>query len=270
MKKRFFALSFILVTGFGVCAQTSEEVAESEVTALPSVVTESVISPASTPAKTVNWFTVKPEFSLLGQAVITNYHDFVQYTLGLDIILEADMKELVSKAGVRFDFRKFDYTYQGFYAPTLWGKFNPGITMIHHLSFYYDQYLEYDLLIGPHIAYKPFNWFDFSLDFLYQHKSAMIYAIKDEVPFVLSNCPAFDLTFNFHLIPELSIDFTIASYNFFKYHLFFAPNVTLGLKYRANKHYEARLYAEIQYVDMFTLSANLNRFTTGASVCWRF
>ncbi|MBQ5471966.1 MAG: hypothetical protein IIT58_08195, partial [Treponema sp.] len=65
MKKRFFALLFILVTGFGVCAQTSE--------------------------KTVNWFTVKPEFSLLGQAVITNYHDFVQYTLGLDIILEADM-----------------------------------------------------------------------------------------------------------------------------------------------------------------------------------
>ena len=187
-----------------------------------------------------------------------------------DVVLKSDMKELQNTVGLRFDFKKFDVSYWGVYAPTLWNRFSPGITLINHLSFYYDEYLEFDFLVGPHIAYKPFKWFDFFFDFMYQFKSTTIYAIADKVPSVISNCPAFNLTFNFHIIPELSIDLTFSSYNFFKYYLFFSPNMTLGLKYSANEHYDARLFAEIQYVDMFTLSANLNRFTTGASVCWRF
>ncbi len=283
MKKRvsvFLLVLFLVWNGFSqeVSVSTDDTSPNAETVLVNETVSsteavsfdQNVLSEVNKNDSIVNWFTPKAEWSLLGQAIITNYHNFVQYTIGLDVVLKSDMKELQNTVGLRFDFKKFDVSYWGVYAPTLWNRFSPGITLINHLSFYYDEYLEFDFLVGPHIAYKPFKWFDFFFDFMYQFKSTTIYAIADKVPSVISNCPAFNLTFNFHIIPELSIDLTFSSYNFFKYYLFFSPNMTLGLKYSANEHYDARLFAEIQYVDMFTLSANLNRFTTGASVCWRF
>lgn len=209
-------------------------------------------------ADVVNWITPKPAISIVSGATFEAGKDVSPRNVFVDLSSALAMKELNCFAGFQFQTSIFDFTSSVTYAPTFFNHFNFGPKMIFHSQHYDDIYLELDLLGGAYLKYTKSRKFAVALDFLYHFKCAKIFSIEDSVPWLVNTSIAFCTTFTVRPFSPLCVEFTISSYSDYRYMLFFAPDFRLSTEYDFSRAFSLGSEIEIQYIDMFTLSSNIN------------
>lgn len=209
-------------------------------------------------AEIVNWITPKPVFYLVNGITLENGNDVVPQTTLLDMSLTADMDQLKLMAGGQFQLSIMDFTTSAIYAPTFFNHFNFGGKTVLHFKYYHDLFFENDFLSGLYFRYFTGKRFSVAADFMYHHKAAHIFEIKNDVFWLCNQNVAFKVDFDYVPVSRLLINFSIASYSDYRYMDFLAPDFKFLAEYKINKVLSAGFYTEIQYIDMFTLSSNLN------------
>lgn len=219
----------------------------------------------------VNFFTPEVEHTATVELQVNNYNNLYTFTLGTSAMVKADMKELTVTNGFEFYHSGFSLTNDTTYAPTLFNVLNVGGRMIHHYTFSYKTYFEYDFLAGLYVKYQPLPCLYFSASVLYQQKNSHIYELQDSsCPKIVSNCPAFDVMADYKPLEWLDITLSLSSFTFTKYNLFFSPNTRINAEFKVNPFLYIGIGGEIQFVDFFTLSANFNRLSCDVNISWRF
>lgn len=200
----------------------------------------------------------------------TNHKNFNAYKLGTFGQIEVDMKELYSNSGIYLYKNGFGFGNDIHYAPTFFDVLNLGVRVINHFDLFYKEFYDYNCLFGVYTNYSPFSFLSFSLSILYQVKVSHIFQIQKTKKRLISTCPALDFLVKYMPTDFFTLYFTLSSFTFNKYDLFFAPIFNITGEYELNKNYFISLGGEIQYVDFFTLSANFSRFTAFIKFSWRF
>lgn len=217
-----------------------------------------------------NWFSDSKVWSLSVFGDSVNYKDFEHFQFGTGISGMLDMTELKTKIGIYLENHKIHGTAQLSYGPTLFSRLNPGVLLQNHFCRDSSYYFDYDLLIGPFVEYKPNTFFKLNCTLMFQQKFSFIENLPSSQKLVYNCCPAFNLDFSFYPLDRIFIDLTFSSYTFYRYFLFFAPDTRLALDFSPDKNLTLEVAAEVQAVDFFTLSANLNKLVFSAGATWRF
>lgn len=207
--------------------------------------------------KLVNFWTPEQNWSVRFQFNIEDSSDYLTIMAFPDFSCSLDMKEFRFNAGFRLFSNIFDFSSEFVYWPTFFRVLNVGVGSIFHINCVPKNFIETDFLIGGYLKYQPAKWFYVSLNFLYMLKNSHIYISDSETFRLKNNDKAFDLNFSFFPISPLHIYFNFSSYTQYKYMLYASPVFALGVSYRFPQKISVGLSADVQYIDFFTLSANL-------------
>lgn len=209
-------------------------------------------------AEIVNFYSSQKNWSVINGVGIENGADFAPLTTMVDISANLDMNEIKAGVGVRGQAGQTDFSMGAIYAPTFFNCFNAGAQSIFHLVYCNDTFVELDFLSGIYLGYHTEKKFDCMLNFLYHGKNARIFAIQDDVPWIRNNSIAFKTEINFRPVQKLNINFAVSSYSDYRFMIWFAPDFSLAVDYNLFDIFSLGSEIEIQYIDMFTLSSNLN------------
>ena len=168
------------------------------------------------------------------------------------------MQEIRSNAGIFVQPSQVDFSTEIIYWPTFFNCFNAGVGSIFHFVHCNDIFVEFDYLSGVYLSYHTPKKFDCMLNFLYHGKAARIFAIQDDVPWLKNSSIAFRTEFNFRPVSQLNLNLSVSSYSMYRYMLWFAPDFSFSADYKFFDMFAVGGQIEIQYIDMFTLSSNLN------------
>lgn len=221
-------------------------------------------------AQNINFFTSKIEKTLTGGLTFRHLSDFSMENAAADICFSADMKELSFNSGFKLQSGIFDFTTQARYAPTIARHFNVGVMSTFHINVYSDIFSEIDFLTGLYLKYDTLKHFKISSGIFYFYKEARIFSIADKIPRIYNHNLAKYIEFCFAPIQNLSLYMNIASYTYYRYTLYFSPDLKLGGEYRFSDWLSLGNEWDFQYIDMFTLSANYNGFENRFFVKLRF
>lgn len=214
--------------------------------------------PSFAAAKIVNFFTPQLNWSVTNGLALENGADFAPMTTAVDISADLNMREIQANAGFLLQPSQVDFSTEVVYWPTFFNCFNAGVGTILHFVSCHDIFTEVDFLSGVYLSYHTPKKFDCMLNFLYHGKSVRIFAIEDDVPELKNSSIALKTEFNFRPIKPLNLCLSVSSYSMYRYMLWFAPDFSLSADYKFLDMFAVGGQIEIQYIDMFTLSSNLN------------
>ncbi len=219
-----------------------------------------VLAGASRPlnAEIVNWISTEPEWTVTNGIILETGNDIGPQTTLVDVSSKLNMKEFSAFLGLQVQSSQTDMTTVAVYAPTFFNHFNFGSKTIVHIQHCPDIFFEADYLCGIYSRYATKRFFCVEGNFFYHAKAARIFAIEDSVPWLTNDTIAFELNMDFAPTERLSFSFDIASFSQYRYMLFLAPDFRLGGEYKLSDLISLGSLLEIQYIDMFTLSSNLN------------
>ncbi len=209
-------------------------------------------------AKIVDFFTPQMNWSVTNGLTFENGADFAPMTTAVDISADLNMREIRANAGFLLQPSQLDFSTEAVYWPTFFDCFNAGWGTIFHFVSCSDIFTEVDFLTGVYLSYHTPKKFDCMLNFLYHGKSAHIFAIEDDVPALKNSSIAFKTEFNFRPVAPLNLCLSVSSYSMYRYMLWFAPDFSFSADYKFIDMFAVGGEIEIQYIDMFTLSSNLN------------
>lgn len=209
-------------------------------------------------AEVVIFFTPKMRWSITNGLSLENGADFAPLTSAVDLSVDLDMQEIRSNAGIFVQPSQVDFSTEIIYWPTFFNCFNAGVGSIFHFVHCNDIFVEFDYLSGVYLSYHTPKKFDCMLNFLYHGKAARIFAIQDDVPWLKNSSIAFRTEFNFRPVSQLNLNLSVSSYSMYRYMLWFAPDFSFSADYKFFDMFAVGGQIEIQYIDMFTLSSNLN------------
>lgn len=213
-------------------------------------------------AEKVNFFSKDYSLSFQNGLSLENGSDFAPVTQSVDFSSYLDYHELFFSSGFKILPESMDFTTKAIYWPTLFNHFNTGVGTIFHLQDYHDTFLELDFLNGIFFKYDSLKVFSVSANFLHLYKAAKIYNLPKKYQWIVNNNNmALDVNFNFQITNSWNLYLDFASYSYYRYMLFFAPDIKLGANFHFSKTFVIGTEIEGQYIDMFTLSANLNSFS---------
>ena len=178
--------------------------------------------------------------------------------LGPDFSITFDQKEILIFGGMRFFQESFDLTQEWIYWPTFFENHQLGTGAIFH---YYDMYRlfrEFDFLPGLYYRYDNHRWFKFTGSLLYFRKDAYIDFSGENAIHIGNNNLAAKFSFEIRPVNKFQISLDFSSYSLYRYMLFFAPDLNLKFSLNLSKNFTTGLEFDVQYVDLFTLSANFN------------
>ncbi len=209
-------------------------------------------------AEIVSFFTPQKKWGVTTGLSLENGADFAPLTSAVDLSVDLNMREICANAGIFVQPSQVDFSTETVYWPTFFNCFNAGVGSVLHFVHCNDIFVEFDYLSGVYLSYHTPKKFDCMLNFLYHEKNSRIFAIKDDVPWLKNRSIAFKTEFNFRPISQLNLNLTISSYSMYRYMLWFAPDFSFSADYKFFDMFAVGGQVEIQYIDMFTLSSNLN------------
>lgn len=221
-------------------------------------------------AKTVNFFTPQMQWTLSGGLNLKYAPDLAFDNAAADTSVALDMKEIAAAAGFRLQNGIFDFTAQAAYAPTIAEHFNVGIQSVFHVNAYSDIFTETDFLCGVYFRYDTLKRFSLSAHISYLYKEARIFAIADAVPRIYNHNLAHALELSFRPLSALTLSASLASHTCYRYPLYFSPTLKFGGEYRLFDWFALGGEWSVQYIDIFTLSANFNGFENRFFIKLRF
>ncbi|MCR5290187.1 MAG: hypothetical protein K6E51_09375 [Treponema sp.] len=154
----------------------------------------------------------------------------------------------------------FDFTADAvwwFYNTTT-QKDNPkkiGLGGLYHYLLYEDISSTNDFMAGIHMQIGAFRHIIVDCDLDVQYKKAQIFAIKRHTPWLDNWNPALRFRLIYQCTNKSQLYAEIASYEYFRYMLFFAPSYTFGGFYHWNNGLFLGAELVPRYIDQFTLSS---------------
>lgn len=211
-------------------------------------------------AKPVQW--ISPETHLTLQSGVTFETD---KSLNLDSVpvnfsAQFDMTQFSIFAGFQVQPSIFDFTTYLCYAPTFFNHLSAGFKSLYHFKRYSAEYFENDFLEAFYLKYRINKYVAFDSDFAFHIKVTNIYSIEESLPWIKNYSFAFNFETLFNPIENLTIKSGVSSYTLYRYNLFFAPNYWLSAEYKFANLVSIGSKALVEYVDMYTLSANRRLF----------
>lgn len=209
-------------------------------------------------AEVVNFFTPDFSWKIENGISLQNGNDFSSNTIAMDFYNELNMNELILSSGIENSQEGFHFTTEAVYWPTIFRYFNVGVGSSFHVYVRDKEFVEIDLLSGIFIRYSNLDWFEFKGNCSFFEKLSKIYAIEDSVPWLENKNLALSMEFNFTPYDWLEAYLEIGSYEYYRYMLWFAPNVRIGFSIKVSPLIKIGSEIDFQYIDMFTLSSNCN------------
>lgn len=216
-------------------------------------------------AKVVTFFDVNEVDTELKQTFYYNYIETDRTDgVGLSTRLKFDLDQLVYDFGFFGINGKSDFTTELIYWPSFFGKLNLGVGFSYHLYSNPELFIEHDFLPGVYAKWKPNPYFELFTRFCFMEKVSVI------APGKIHQMELYNGTLNFNLALlwafsnewKFYVDFSSNSY--FEYPMFCTPFFSSGIE----KCLFGKLYGGMEltseWVDMFTISANMTTFTVQA------
>ncbi len=206
----------------------------------------------------INFYSPDYKISFQNGLTLESGTDAMPQHLGPDFYTVWNQKEILVTTGMRFFQESFDFTQEAVYWPTLFNKHQLGPGSIFHFYMMFGIFKEIDFLPGLFYRYDNQKRFKFTGSVLYFRKDAFIDIGKESVLHIGNNNLGAKLAFEFTPVNKFKINVDFSSYSFYRYMLFFAPDLNLKFSLNLSKNFTTGLEFDVQYVDLFTLSANFN------------
>lgn len=155
------------------------------------------------------------------------------------------------------------------YLPLSTNMFSLGLHSILHTETEFQTYQDFDFLTGAYFSFHGAKHFIFEASAFYMLKATQIFYIKENFPWLFTNSLAAKLNFLCPINDLFSAGFEFSSYNETKFNSFITPFFTLYGNYNITDDIKLHCAIQANYIDMFTLSANLNNITFTAGADWR-
>jgi len=181
-----------------------------------------------------------------------------------------DIPQVSARTGIQLTSDTFDFTADAIWWFARGSKIRTGIGMLYHYLLYEQISATDDFMAGLCMDFHPFTLFSISMDLDFQYKMDQVFAVKSHTPWLRNYNPAFRFRMTYAFDSGAEIYAETASYEYFRYMLFFAPSFTFGGLYRWKNG--MWLGAEIipRYIDMMTLSADYDCTEIRAYYGFRF
>lgn len=225
-------------------------------TLLTAVFFASALAAAPAVAKSVNFFTPTPTLVVQSGISLRTGSDFVPKAGGIDARLGIDCKELLFEGGIKQTNEVTDITTQIIYAPTFFSRFNLGPGIIAHFNSTPKVFSEFDFLPGLFFKYRTKKLFSFEADVLFLHKRSNLFVSEDERLLLNNESLAAKMEFGLYPAERIQFMFSLSSYSYYSYMLFFAPNFKFTTQFNISQKMAAGIDIEAKYIDFMTLSAN--------------
>lgn len=209
-------------------------------------------------AEMINFFSDSYALTFQSGISLESGTDAMPQHLGPDLLTVYDQKELYISTGIRLFQESLDMTHEAIYWPTLFEKHNIGTGTIFHYYDYYNIFTELDILTGLYYKFDNQKRFTFTAAWLYFLKNSFIEIGTDKRLNIANNNMAAKLGFEFRPVNKFKVNFDFSSYSQYRYMLFFAPDFNLKFSFNLSENFTTGLEFDVQYVDLFTLSANFN------------
>jgi len=166
-----------------------------------------------------------------------------------------DMPEASAKTGIQLTSGTFDFTADGIWWFARGNKIRTGIGALYHYLLYEKISATNDFMGGLNMEIRPFSFFTISMEIDGQYKMDQIFAVKSHSPWITNFNPAFRFRLTYAPGNGAELYSEVASYEYFRYMLFFAPSFTFGAAYHWPDGVWAGMEIVPRYVDMMTISA---------------
>lgn len=189
---------------------------------------------------------------------------------------------ILGNLGVSFDFNQlevstlilgekniYDTNTSIIYTPLSKDKFDVGLHTIFHTETELKTYLDLDFLLGGFFSIHGAEHFIFEFSSFYMLKTTQVFYIKENCPWFITNSMAASLNFICPINDLWTVGFEFSSYNKTKFNLFITPFFTLYGSYNISENLKLHCDFQVNYIDMFTLSANINNIVFSAGADWR-
>ena len=206
----------------------------------------------------VNFFTPEMHWTLKKGISLENGGDFEPATESVDLSASLDLTELYFSTGFKLMQESSDFTTESIFWPTFFSCLNMGIGTVFHINYMPDNFIETDFLFGFFAKYTPSKRFSVASNMMYMRKTSRIFITDSEFVKISNDNMALALHLLFLPTEKFNIAFDFSSYSYYRYMLFFAPDFRLELSYKLSRLFAIGSEVEVQYIDMFTLSANFN------------
>lgn len=221
-------------------------------------------------AKGVKFFTPEMHWAVENGVALESKGKGAPVFARTDINFALDMKELYVSSGVQMRMNAYDITAEAVYWPSFFSWLNIGAGMIFHTQIDPECFVEYDFLYGLFAKVSPLDWLSFSVNMLRLRKTARIWTADSDSLRIKNGNLAFSVGAVIKPVERLAISLDFSSYSYYRVMLFLAPDFKLGVSYKTAPSVTVGSEVDVQYIDMFTLSANLNSVNFRAYVKMEF
>lgn len=180
-----------------------------------------------------------------------------------------DAAALKSEVNVANTYNQINFTLNTAYAPKM-NNFNLGVNTYIHSQTKYDVYTLFDFLIGAYFSKQFTDLFYMDASVMFMDNLSQINANKNHMKWLNTKDIALKLLFDFTVTDKLNCGLKLSSFNDYKYNLLFTPFVNFYCDYSITNSLAVGSALEFYYIDMFTLSANLNSVNFSTFVKWSF
>lgn len=209
------------------------------------------------------------EVYLTAEVCMRSYLNYPETNVWGNIGCTADLEQWELTGLICAEKNMLDFSVDALFVPIVTKNIDLGLHSILHTEIEFGTYVDVDFLFGGYIAhqYSPKVLFDGSV--FYLMKTSHIFLLLKNRPWIVLNNLAVDLDFRFLCTPEFLCGFEISSFNKTKYNSFITPFYTLYIKFNVSKNIALNFNTQVNYIDMFTLSGNVNNITISTGVEWR-
>ena len=151
----------------------------------------------------------------------------------------------------------------GTYWPLKIPGFSLGIRGCYNMNFLIDTCIENNLVFGSVIYAGKKDSVSVVFDCAYLLKITDFYKLRNIVFPLVDHTAALSLALQAAVSEYFLLGIKISSYDMFYYPLFFNPQYEIEGIWQLNPHFELKGFLNVQYSDMFTLTAYPARFSAG-------
>lgn len=204
----------------------------------------------------VRWISPEPQWTFKTGVTFETDKNLHLDSVPVDFSAAFSLSQFQCSVGMQFQPSVFDFSTYFIYSPTFFNHLNVGVKSLFHTKHFTAEYLELDLLVGLYAMYRLNRYLAFDSDFMFHLKLSKIYSIEDSMPWIKNNSFAFRFEAFCNPVQRLTLGLGVSSYSMYRYNLFFSPDYWISAEYKFVDFVSVGTKALIEYIDMYTLSAN--------------
>lgn len=210
-----------------------------------------------------------PEIYLNSEVALKDYFSYPKTSMLANVGCTINFDRWKISQLFLLDDNMYDYSSSVLFLPIITKDLNFGFNTITHFEFEKEYYFDIDFLLGLYCSIQTGKHLIITSSFYYLRKSSLIFNISPDNNFLITNTMAVTLAFNVPINDKTTAGFEISSFSKSKYNSFITPFYSIYGNYNVTDNIAIKSSVQISYIDMFTLSANINHLLYSIGLDWR-